>query len=36
MVPAMKQTTFAALAYDRKKKQTRREHFLLEMEPVVT
>ena len=31
----MKQTTFAALAFDRKKKQTRRERFLLEMEEVV-
>jgi IS5 family transposase len=31
----MKQTTFAALAFDRKKKQTRRERFLLEMEKVV-
>jgi IS5 family transposase len=31
----MKQTTFASLSYDAKKKQTRRERFLLEMEQVV-
>jgi hypothetical protein len=31
----MKQTTFASLSYDSKKKQTRRERFLLEMEQVV-
>ncbi len=31
----MKQTTFASLAFDRKKKQTRRERFLLEMDAVV-
>lgn len=31
----MKQTTFASLAFDRKKKQTRRERFLTEMEAVV-
>lgn len=31
----MKQTTFASLAFDRKKKQTRRERFLSEMETVV-
>ncbi|ATE61955.1 IS5 family transposase [Thauera sinica] len=31
----MKQTTFASLAFDRKKKQTRRERFLAEMETVV-
>lgn len=31
----MKQTTFASLAYERKKKQTRRERFLAEMEAVV-
>jgi hypothetical protein len=31
----MKQTTFASLAFDRKKKRTRREHFLSEMETVV-
>jgi IS5 family transposase len=31
----MKQTTFASLAFERKKKQTRRERFLLEMEAVV-
>jgi transposase, IS5 family len=31
----MKQTTFASLAFDRKKKQTRRERFLAEMEAVV-
>jgi hypothetical protein len=30
----MKQTTFASLAFDRKKKQTRRERFLAEMETV--
>jgi IS5 family transposase len=31
----MKQTTFASLAFERKKKQTRRERFLAEMETVV-
>jgi IS5 family transposase len=31
----MKQTTFASLAFERKKKQTRRERFLAEMEAVV-
>jgi IS5 family transposase len=31
----MKQTTFASLSDDAKKKQTRRERFLLEMEQVV-
>ncbi len=31
----MKQTTFASLALERKKKQTRRERFLTEMEKVV-
>lgn len=31
----MKQATFASLAFDRKKKQTRRERFLAEMEAVV-
>jgi len=31
----MKQTTFASLAFKRKKKQTRRERFLAEMEKVV-
>ena len=31
----MKQTTFASLAFDKKKKQTRRERFLAEMEAVV-
>lgn len=31
----MKQTTFASLAFDRKKKQTRREKFLAEMEQAV-
>ena len=31
----MKQTTFASLSYDAKKKQTRRERFVLEMEQVV-
>jgi len=31
----MKQTTFASLAFERKKKQTRRERFLAEMEKVV-
>jgi len=31
----MKQTTFASLAFDRKKKQTRRERFLAEMDAVV-
>jgi IS5 family transposase len=31
----MKQTPFASLGYDAKKKQTRRERFLLEMEQVV-
>jgi hypothetical protein len=31
----MKQTTFASLSYDAKKKQTRRERFLLEMVQVV-
>ena len=31
----MKQTTFASLAFDRKKKQTRRERFLTEMDAVV-
>ena len=31
----MKQTTFASLAFSRKKKQTRRERFLTEMEAVV-
>jgi IS5 family transposase len=31
----MKQTTFASLAFERKKKQTRRERFLLEMDAVV-
>ncbi|RYU57414.1 IS5 family transposase [Methylolobus aquaticus] len=31
----MKQTTFASLAYDQKKKQTRREKFLSEMEQAV-
>jgi len=31
----MKQTTFASLAFDRKKKQTRREKFLAEMERAV-
>ncbi|MGA7117480.1 MAG: IS5 family transposase [Hyphomicrobium sp.] len=31
----MKQTTFASLAYDQKKKQTRREKFLAEMEQAV-
>jgi len=31
----MKQATFASLAFDRKKKQTRRERFLMEMEAVV-
>ena len=31
----MKQTTFASLAFDRKKKPTRRERFLAEMEKVV-
>jgi len=31
----MKQATFASLAFDRKKKQTRRERFLSEMEAVV-
>ncbi|WP_460028956.1 transposase, partial [Methyloparacoccus murrellii] len=31
----MKQLTFASLSYDLKKKQTRRERFLLEMEQVV-
>ena len=31
----MKQTTFASLSYDTKKKQTRREKFLLEMELVI-
>lgn len=31
----MKQITFASLSYDVKKKQTRREWFLLEMEQVV-
>ena len=30
----MKQTTFASLAFDKKKKQTRRERFLAEMEAV--
>ena len=29
------QTTFASLAFERKKKQTRRERFLAEMEKVV-
>jgi hypothetical protein len=28
--PAMKQTTFMSLAFERKKKRTRRERFLLE------
>nr|WP_211164126.1 IS5 family transposase [Parazoarcus communis] len=32
----MKQTTFASLAFDRKKKRTRREQFLSEMEAVVS
>ena len=31
----MKQLTFASLSYDLKKKQTRRERFLREMEQVV-
>lgn len=31
----MKQTTFAALAFDHKKKLTRRERFLKEMDQVV-
>lgn len=31
----MKQTTFASLAFERKKKSTRRERFLPEMEKVV-
>jgi hypothetical protein len=31
----MKQTTFASLAFERKKKSTRRERFLAEMEKVV-
>ena len=31
----MKQTTFASLAFERKKKQTRGERFLAEMEAVV-
>jgi hypothetical protein len=31
----MKQTTFASLAFERKKKQTHRERFLAEMEAVV-
>jgi hypothetical protein len=31
----MKQLTFASLSYEFKKKQTRRERFLLEMEQVV-
>ena len=31
----MKQTTFASMAYDKKKRQTRRERFLAEMEQVV-
>jgi hypothetical protein len=31
----MKQTTFASLSFDRKKKQTRRERFLSEMETMV-
>ncbi len=31
----MKQTTFASLAFEQKKKQTRRERFLAEMEAVV-
>jgi IS5 family transposase len=31
----MKQTTFAALAFEHKKKQTRRERFLMEMDAVV-
>ena len=31
----MKQSTFASLAFERKKKQTRRERFLAEMEKVV-
>ena len=31
----MKQTTFASLAFERKKKQTRWERFLAEMEKVV-
>lgn len=31
----MKQTTFASLAFDRKKKRTRRERFLTEMDKVV-
>jgi transposase, IS5 family len=31
----MKQTTFAGLAYDAKKKRTRREQFLTEMEAVI-
>jgi IS5 family transposase len=31
----MKQTTFASLAFERKKKQTRRERFLMEMDAVV-
>jgi IS5 family transposase len=31
----MKQTTFAGLAYSQKKKQTRREKFLTEMDQVI-
>ena len=31
----MKQTTFAGLAYSQKKKQTRRENFLTEMDQVI-
>ncbi|MFN4063796.1 MAG: IS5/IS1182 family transposase, partial [Parazoarcus communis] len=31
----MKQTIFASLAFDRKKKQTRREKFLSDMEAVM-
>jgi IS5 family transposase len=31
----MNQTIFASLAFERKKKQTRRERFLAEMEKVV-
>jgi len=31
----MKQTTFAGLAYSQKKKQTRREKFLTEMDQVM-
>jgi hypothetical protein len=32
----MKQTTFASLAYEQKKKQTRRERFLSETEAAMT